>query len=431
MSTLVMELPDSCQLEDPGDPDVAGLGVIIAFLISTCLALAMAIALYLRSAIPSLCNDFDAVIGAASEPEDEAEKSRFRRKTVDAILFDVLRSQNDQLLLLGLAITLSLYVRISELHQLSAYAFRMSTSTAWLTCVVNMCLLSIIRGRHIETDLRWRLIAMTLHLLLTAPLVMIASLPIFAVEPSLSVKCALEVIPRLNGVQITVSILQSVLFILIAMGGYVRRMTRLLGTQEFFFRTVFRLGEEYQGMMDPHPFVLNQRRMAKRNLGRAARDWAAKPDARALRDFLRIMLGDLVDSFLWEPLWLVFYFTFGLTSLLVSWTALPPFSQWDLSFGQLVPILSLLFFATPVYDNYMNTELCAFTASRREDKVSSMHIGDAWLEFRTAADPQGYTPIHLLHPLSYEIETSTINTRAYDQGDIKDTEHLSKKQQNA
>ncbi|KAK3311728.1 uncharacterized protein B0T15DRAFT_490321 [Chaetomium strumarium] len=354
MSTLMIELPDSCQLEDPGDPDVAGLVVIIAFLISTCLAFAMAITLYLRFAIPSLCNDIDAVIvtalkhvfhkrkptrdeeGVTPEPEGEAGESIFTREAVDAILFDVLRSQNDQLLLLGLAITLSLYVRISELHQLSAYAFRMSTSTAWLTCV-------------------------------------------------------------------------SLLFILIAVGGYVRRMARLLGIQELFFRRIFGLGEEYQWMMDPGRVVLNQRRIAKSSLGQGAPDWAAKPDARGLRDFLRILLGDLADSFFWELSWLVFYFTFGLTSLLVSWTALPPLSQWELSFGQLIPIFSLLFFATPAYDNYM--------ASRRAKKGFSMDTSDAWLEFWTTAGQQGYTPVRLLDPLNYQVAQSVITKESRRGGD--------------
>ncbi|KAH7021462.1 uncharacterized protein B0I36DRAFT_32230 [Microdochium trichocladiopsis] len=112
------------------------------------------------------------------------------------------------------------------------------------------------------------------------------------------------------------------------------------------------------------------------------------------------MLRDLVESFLWELLWLIFYFVFGITSLLVSWTALPPLSQWDLSFGQLVPIFSLLFFATPAYDNYLT--------ARREARRLRMNGSNAWVEFWTVDGRKGVTDVPLLDPLHYQHEYSVI-----------------------
>lgn len=343
--------------------------VIIGFLASATLAFATIILLYLRSALAKdICNEIDTALLAglkraftrtkAGEDGEHAQpqwgkESKARQGAIDGALFDLLKSQNDQLLLLGIALTLSVYVKFSELDQFSAYAFRMSISTAWFTCVVNMSIMSVFRGRESDVKALWRVVAMSLHLILIAPLVLIASLPIFAIEPSLSVRCALQRLSSSSASQKAASVLQSSIFVALVLGGYIRRLD---GLAEMQLRNAI---SKLLGRRRPIDVSVYREGYKRESFKERSRDerltWACEPrvgNFRAVGAFVRVLLHDLSHSFLWELFCLAFYFTFGLTSLIVSWTSLPPLSQWSRSFGQLVPLFSLLFFLTPAYDKY-------------------------------------------------------------------------------
>jgi ABC-type multidrug transport system fused ATPase/permease subunit len=70
------------------------------------------------------------------------------------------------------------------------------------------------------------------------------------------------------------------------------------------------------------------------------------------RVLLKESLREVEQSFFWQLMWLMFYYTFGITSLVVVWTLLPPLEQWSLSYGQLVPVVSFVFAFPPLYDDF-------------------------------------------------------------------------------
>lgn len=73
--------------------------------------------------------------------------------------------------------------------------------------------------------------------------------------------------------------------------------------------------------------------------------------------FLLESLWEMEQSFFWQLMWLMFYHTFGITSLVVVWTLLPPLEQWSLSYGQLVPVVSFIFAFPPLYDDFQGESL--------------------------------------------------------------------------
>jgi hypothetical protein len=66
------------------------------------------------------------------------------------------------------------------------------------------------------------------------------------------------------------------------------------------------------------------------------------------------LIQGLRESFLWQLMWLAFYLTFGLTSLIFAWTLVPPLEQWSLSFGQLLPVVTLVFALLLAYDTFQS-----------------------------------------------------------------------------
>jgi hypothetical protein len=62
-------------------------------------------------------------------------------------------------------------------------------------------------------------------------------------------------------------------------------------------------------------------------------------------------LGELQRSFFWQLMWLTFYYTYGISSLIVAWTLLPPLAQLSLSYGQLLPVMALVFTFPALYDD--------------------------------------------------------------------------------
>ncbi|KAI5456953.1 hypothetical protein BGZ63DRAFT_81469 [Mariannaea sp. PMI_226] len=270
-----------------------------------------------------------------------------RRRAVNDALFELLKSQNDQLLFLGLALTLSIYVKFREPDQFSAYAFRMSTSTAWFTCTVNMCIISIFQLKKFDPSFLWRAAVMILHVVLIIPLVFIASFPVFALEPSISVKCALNRLSSSSASQKAASILQSGIFVILFVAEYMRRLNdlvKLKNDEESI---------EADAATEESTSDLEDMQLRSDLISSAIGLRGSSLQTSSI--FIGLLLEDITESVCWDFVWLTFYFTFGLTSLITSWAALPPLSQWSLSFGQLVPIFLLLFFLTPAYDKYKGT----------------------------------------------------------------------------
>jgi len=70
------------------------------------------------------------------------------------------------------------------------------------------------------------------------------------------------------------------------------------------------------------------------------------------RKDIRRSLQELKSSFLWELISIMFYYTFGLPTVVLNWKTIPPLRQWSLSFGQLLPAAALLFSLSLVYGKY-------------------------------------------------------------------------------
>lgn len=84
------------------------------------------------------------------------------------------------------------------------------------------------------------------------------------------------------------------------------------------------------------------------------KDCSRQPESPRIswRVLLLESLWEVEQSFFWQLTWLMFYYTFGITSLVVAWTLLPPLEQWSLSYGQLVPVVSFVFAFPPLYDDF-------------------------------------------------------------------------------
>jgi hypothetical protein len=134
-----------------------------------------------------------------SRHSDANTQSGGMTKATKATLVTLLLGLGDHQLLVSLALLLTIYIRLSDLDGFSAYSFKIATTTVWLTCLTHLSGVVALRHQyHSPPDGRgraWRVAAMTVLLILLAPLLVLSNLPSFMFDPSLSFRCAWEQIP--------------------------------------------------------------------------------------------------------------------------------------------------------------------------------------------------------------------------------------------
>lgn len=310
---------DSCHLADAGDPDVAGLGVTIAFLISVCLTGMVILVLYVRRGLsPDLYNNIDdAIIARLRKKQDQLLNPPF--DPFNKALRNFLFTLSDQQLAQGLSLAVVVYIRFAQADAFSTYSFQMATTTVFMSCLTHMSTLAAVPdlfprdGGHFP-----RLVAMMGLAILMFPLLIISNFPSFAQDPKLSCKCAFNEISSFKGLANAYAIVASASITLMVIIGYVSRIKVILK------------GPPFGGLM----WII----------------WKLKEKEDGSR--IKRSLQKLKSSFLWELISLTLYYTFGIPNFILTWKTIPPLQQWSLSFGQLLPAALLLFSVMIVYADY-------------------------------------------------------------------------------
>ncbi|KAL2134417.1 hypothetical protein VTI74DRAFT_256 [Chaetomium olivicolor] len=350
----------NCFVDDPRDPDVAGFGVTLAFLTSVCLTGAIVVTLYIRNALSERqYTDLDrhllrkvwAALGKASGDDPGAVVPRsIKHEAVSHALFRLLVALSDQQLAGGMALAVAAYLKLADPASFSVYSFRMATATVWQAFFTHMCAVAVLRDDFCrQRGSKWRLLAMTALVTLLAPILLLSNFPAFLLEPAMSVKCACGQLLSSQRNWNVNFVLQSVLTVLVVVGGYSRRLIELV-----------------RGPKSPHGHgnwltaLVPSQEEASTARAQLAKDKAKELERMANRrlyvpdlwPFFHIVESEIRQSFLWELIWLSCYYTFSISSLGFTWTVLPPLSQWSLSFGQLVPLALVIMSLMPLYDDY-------------------------------------------------------------------------------
>ena len=352
----------------------------------------MVLILYLRNDL-SQCNAIDAAIfrvleGLSNKKADLDSLQRSNQATKHALL-KFLRSLSDQQLFFGLALSLVTYIKMADPDSFSAYSFKMATTTIWLSCLTHISTIITLSDDKLYVTGRrgWRVAAIAVLFLLLAPILVISNLPTFVLDPSLSFRCAWNGIPSYGREQTLNFALTAALALAMVIRGY-SRVFRLLyrnraaEEQAAEERAVRNQAEEEQA--EEERIVREQTAKEQATEKRTVREQAAKEQSteeqaalpldplrkfelaiwiegsnrqpESLRISWRVLLleslWEVEQSFFWQLMWLMFYYTFGITSLVIVWMLLPPLEQWSLSYGQLVPVVLLVFAFPPLYDDF-------------------------------------------------------------------------------
>jgi ABC-type multidrug transport system fused ATPase/permease subunit len=338
--------------------------------------------LYLRKDL-SQCNAIDAAIfrvfRGLSNKKAHPDGLRRSNQAAKHALLKFLRSLSDQQLFFGLALSLVTYIKMADPDGFSAYSFKMATTTIWLSCLTHIStIIALSDDKPYVTGSRgWRVAAIAVLFLLLAPILVISNLPTFVLDPSLSLRCAWNGIPSYNREQTLNFALTAALALAMVIRGYSRA-----------FRLLYR-NRAAEEQAEEERTVREQAAKERATEKRTVRDQAAKEQSTEERSteeqaalpldprrkfelaiwiedsnrqpespriswrvLLLESLCEVEQSFFWQLMWLMFYYTFGITSLVVVWTLLPPLKQWSLSYGQLVPAVSFVFAFPPLYDDF-------------------------------------------------------------------------------
>lgn len=256
---------------------------------------------------------------------------------MEETLQKLLLNLSDQQLFFGLALILTIYIRMSDLDAFSVYSFRMATTSVWLSCLTHMSVIVALRDQfYPEGGRGWRVAAMIVLLILLAPILVLSNLPSFIFDPSLSFRCAWNQISTYDRAKTRNFALVAASAVILTVGGYASRIIALYKP----ITRHSRIGRRWK-----HKLIYGIKRLEAR--GRWPRHTKIP-----WRLVLYQLTQGLKESFLWQLMWLGFYLTFGITSLVRAWVIVPPLQQWSLSFGQLVPVVLLVFALPPVYDTF-------------------------------------------------------------------------------
>ena len=279
------------------------------------------------------CDNVDIRGGRGSDRTDDDPQRR--KNAMIAALRTLLANLTDQQLYFGLSVSLAIYIRLSDIDGFSAYSFKISTTSVWLSCLTQMAAVTSLQHHlYHHTGRAWRAAAMALQLVLLVPLLVLSNLPVFIFDPSLSFRCAWNQIPSYNSEQIRNFSLLAASAVVTIITGYGSTILTLHS------RTIHRydLGVRLRDGLDT----------GSRESELYSPDLSLMPWPLLLVKLLQ----HLRVSFLWRLLWLAFYLTFGITALIFSWKLIPPLEQWSVSFGQLVPLILLISIFPPAYDKY-------------------------------------------------------------------------------
>ncbi|OHF03609.1 hypothetical protein CORC01_00928 [Colletotrichum orchidophilum] len=371
-----------CELikeEDVPDPDITGWGILSSFCFSIVMNMVAIIIAYATNALPQYrYNSIDDIahrkgsppwsystclpcyrrtIPAGHQSQTTADSDAKRAQRIRAFESFML-SMSDQQLVTGMALMLATSLIFAGVHGLdesfSVYSFQIATRLGYFSCITHLCSLSVLweyfdEHKRLRT---FRTILMVVFLAMMIGCMIISDSVTFRFNRHISVKCArkhFKLVDRerpnyvffSDGVIIIFN-LSVLTYILVS--GYVQRILQLFcpsarDKQDFWQRRSLRFlfGPAAEEAFKDLALTRNRTLAGYINVNR-------RPSfsVKHYLTMLSIWVKFLESSFLWEVVWLFFYFTFGTANLLKFFNdASLKLGAIQPNFGQLVPLFLL------------------------------------------------------------------------------------------
>ncbi|KAI1174315.1 hypothetical protein F4777DRAFT_554627 [Nemania sp. FL0916] len=395
---------DLCEPVDIGDPDVTGFGVLISFLFSVVLVIIAIIWAYFKDALPANCyNEFDDFLLKRKVRDEDGERVRSLRSFI--------LSLSDQQLVSGLALVISINIIRNGVQDLdtkiSAYAYSNAVYLAYFSCIIHLATIAVLcdylRDRAFLRNVRVAIMITIIGLLIQGLTESWTS------EQSITLRCATErysflqdwsafdeVVTKLGN---PANVFGFAILIGILITGYIRRIQQLYfhGSRNFPRRWQKTLMAKTIGWPEsPNVEVTAAiERLALRLSGPAWNiHWWCQV-------FFVVLPGSFNRSFMFEIVWIIFYFTFGIAELSFYLRAYdnsgPAPISFEPRFGQLLPLVLIILPFLAVVEGYSDVK----KSRRRETQPQSStvsHVEQAYerdIEFISASESH-----HLLMKIS-------------------------------
>ncbi|KAI1118698.1 hypothetical protein F5Y14DRAFT_461542 [Nemania sp. NC0429] len=303
---------------DLGDPDITGFGVLISFFFSIVLVIVVIVWAYFRDALPKRCyNVFDNFILNRKVRSEDGERVHNMRSFI--------LSLSDQQLVSGLALVISINIIRNGVQNLdkkiSAYAYNNAVILAFFSCIIHLATISVLcdyfQDRHFLKHVRVALMTIVIVLLLQA------LAESWTPNSFLPLRCAIEewrflqdlsgedeLIQRLGN---PATVFGFVILLGILTTGYIRRFYQLYvyDFRDFPARWQKALLEKTIGWpaSSKDEVIAARHRLASRLSNETL-------DIRGLAQiFFLVLPGSFNESFMFEVVWIIFYFVFGIAQV--------------------------------------------------------------------------------------------------------------------
>ncbi|KAK1759940.1 hypothetical protein QBC47DRAFT_420765 [Echria macrotheca] len=343
-----VDAPDYCVPTELGDPDITGFGVLISFVASVVIVMITIVWAYIKDALPTSCyNEFDnTVLGRKNRKLDGR-----RVKAVQSLVL----AMSDQQLVSGLAIVIAISLIRFRVHDLdaktSAYAYSNAVYLAFLSCVIHLATIAALRDY-----LRDRRLLKHIRILIMVFIPMYLGqgiLETWTITQGLTLRCSLargspsQVLNSdyLEGTVLKVAIIGSISIIFgVLAAGYIRRIRDLYTRDGREFPSSWQVAVLTRTVGWPATSKTELDQAKKRIAARLSTPRMSIP--KACRLFFIVVPTSFTGSFMFEVVWLGFYFVFGILQVAFYLGIDHPGVLFAISFeptfGQLLPLILIL-----------------------------------------------------------------------------------------
>ncbi|KAI1082481.1 hypothetical protein F5B20DRAFT_569137 [Whalleya microplaca] len=334
---------ESCAVSDMSDPDITGFGVLISFIFSIVIVFVAIIWAYVKDTLPEKCyNEFDNLILNRKVRSDDGERVRSFQSFILAM--------SDQQLVSGLALAVSINVirnGVKDLDtKISSYAYSSAVILAFFSCIIHLATIAVLR--EYLRDRNFLKHTRVIIMICVVGLLLQGLAESWYVAEDITLRCAMEGFTFLWDSPSPDATLWNV--------GNVFEFSIMLGLLTSGY--VYRIRELYiYGRDFPASWMVH---LLKRTIGWpepykpdliAARRKRASKLALNIQGLSRICFLIIPESFsrsfMFEILWLIFYFAFGMCQVIYSilgngYEDVGNFINFEPKFGQLLPLVLMV-----------------------------------------------------------------------------------------
>lgn len=360
-------LLDPCTVQSDPDPDITGWGVVASFVVSVSVTVLTIMVGYLKAKLPkdrynqvdlaflskipgcrrrfrARCVEAQAASSDFSGPPSlkRSMTTRIRQRKI-RVYESFIMAVSDQQLVTGLALVIStdvIFCTSSLREKWSIYSYQTAVASAFFAALTHLSCVTVLRDNLSQhTKLRWiRLGIMTFVLINLAFHLIVGQADSFQRDSSFTLACAwhqFRLIPvRKSGRVILTRFLNQVIMVGMLGYGFIRRATELHLRARATERarltpkmSATELGEGISRYMDAVDLITDFEGKKPKRMATISRH-------------LVILHMELWDSFLWQIIWLAFYWTFGFAQVLF-YLLKNKFRKDEASFGQFMAVFLL------------------------------------------------------------------------------------------